>query len=183
MKKFLIVGLGNPGKQYDGTRHNVGFAVLDSFADYLGVQVKTKKFKGLYGETTLDGNKLYLLKPVTFMNLSGEAVISFVKYFDIEDVIVIYDDIDIPFESIRLKKGGSSAGHNGIKSIISHLKTDDFIRIRIGIGKENVDRISFVLGKFTKEENSSIPSIIKNAIDALKCVVTDGLPKAQQEFN
>ena len=133
----LIVGLGNPGKQYDKTRHNIGFDVIEKIAEKLNIKLDQAKFKGIYGIGHVEGEKVYLLKPLTYMNLSGESICALMDYFqiDIEDLLVIYDDLDLPVGRIRLRQRGSAGGHNGIKSTIAHVGTQEFNRIRVGINR------------------------------------------------
>ncbi|WP_456455464.1 aminoacyl-tRNA hydrolase [Thermovibrio sp.] len=168
----LIVGLGNPGREYEKTRHNVGWWVIDRVCRELNVELSREKFKGLYGELPTSRGKVILLKPLTYMNRSGESVKGFVKFFKLEpqQVLVIYDDLDLPLGKIRLRKRGSSGGHRGLKSVIEELGTDQFPRLRIGIGrperKEEV--VNFVLSPFKEKE---LP-IIEEAVEkATKCVL------------
>ena len=150
----LIVGLGNPGFEYDKTRHNVGFYYLDKYAEKLNIQFK-EKFNAMYAKTKIENDDVVLLKPLTYMNLSGEAVIKFVNYYKIksEDILVLHDDLDMELGRIKLKENGSSGGHNGIKNIILHLNTENFKHLKIGISKNNlVDTKDYVLGKFSAEE-------------------------------
>ena len=135
----LIVGLGNPGKQYEGTRHNVGFAVIDEIAERLHMSLDQAKFKGIYGMGHVEGEKIFLLKPLTYMNLSGESIGALMDYYqiDIEELLVIYDDLDLPVGRIRLRQRGSAGGHNGVKSTISHVGSQEFNRIRVGIRSSN----------------------------------------------
>ena len=152
----LIVGLGNPGKDYKDTRHNVGFLVLDH---YLNTDDWKEKFKALYYETRINGEKVLFVKPLTYMNLSGDAVIQFVNYFDIDlnDILVIHDDLDLTFGSYKLKKNSSAGGHNGIKSIINNLGSDNFARLKIGISHDkSIDTKDYVLGNFSKSEKDKL---------------------------
>jgi len=158
----LIIGLGNPGDKYKGTRHNVGFMCLDRIAEFNNLNFK-QKFNGMSCEYTVSGEKVILLKPDTFMNNSGEAVIKYCTFYkcDIEDVLVVYDDLDIDFGRIRIKGKSSSGGHNGIKSIINHLKTEDFLKVKIGIKNEHIKEVkNFVLSNFSKDENKELNSVI-----------------------
>jgi len=151
----LIVGLGNPGKQYEKTRHNAGFMVMDKLADKLGVKIDQNKFKGLYTQTFIKGTKILLLKPQTFMNNSGASVQAIVDYFDIdiEDIIIIYDDLDLPVGKLRLREKGSAGGQNGVKSILRYMGTQELRRIRVGIGKDtHIPTVDYVLGKVNKED-------------------------------
>ena len=175
----LVVGLGNPGMEYKKTRHNVGFIFLNSFLSKENLSLDKKKFKGHYTEYVSNkGNKAILLEPQTYMNLSGDSIIEFMRYFKIaiEDILVIYDDLDLELGKIRIRSKGSSGGHNGIKSIISRLGTDQFKRIRIGIGKDsNIPVINYVLSKFSEEElnllegkKDTINSVIDDFIDDIE---------------
>ncbi len=157
----LIVGLGNPEPKYDGTRHNIGFMAINHYVNGLGEKFKTK-FNGQYIQTTVSGEKVIFLKPDTFMNLSGEAVIKYMNFFDIaiEDVLIIYDDLDLDFAKIRIKQNSSHGGHNGIKSIINHLKSKAFLRVKLGINNEyKRDVKNFVLGTFNKNEQQQLPTL------------------------
>lgn len=157
----LIVGLGNPGKQYDNTRHNVGFMALDHYVYGINESFK-QKFNGKYIQTNISGEKVIFLQPETFMNLSGEAVIKYMNFFkiDVEDVLVVYDDLDMDFGKLRIKGNSSAGGHNGIKSIINHLKTKDFLKLKIGIRNEfKKDTKDFVLGNFSRQEMKEIDEI------------------------
>lgn len=161
----LVIGLGNPGEKYKETRHNVGFMVIDQLAEKWQISLNETKFQAIFGSTQVNGEKVYLLKPLTYMNLSGEAVRPFIDYFkiNINDLVVIYDDLDLPVGKIRLRLKGGHGGHNGIKSLIAHLGTNEFKRIRIGIDRpQSSERVvDYVLGKF--RESDQIP--LKNAID------------------
>lgn len=155
----LIVGLGNPGKEYENTRHNTGYIFIDSFAEKLNISFDKQKFNGLYAETTINGEKILLVKPLSFMNLSGEVVEKFVNFYkiDINDILVISDDLDMEVGRIRLRYKGSSGGHNGLKNIAFHLNTEDFKRLKIGISNNKLmDTKDYVLGKFSKEEKEVI---------------------------
>ena len=148
----LIVGLGNPGKEYDKTRHNVGFMVMDRLADVLNVSIDMKKFKGEYAKLKYQGEDVILLKPMTYMNNSGESVIQVMNYFkiDVDDLLVIYDDMDMPVGKLRLRKTGSAGGHNGIKNIIAHLNSQDFKRIRVGIDRHKYMNVAdYVLSRLS----------------------------------
>lgn len=179
---YLIVGLGNPGKRYEPTRHNIGFMVLEKLAAQLEIQLKQKSFNALWGKGTLTGNNILLAEPQTFMNLSGTAVRQLRSFFktDISNLIVIHDDLDLPFGAIRLKEGGGTAGHKGLASIESNLGTSDFMRVRLGIGKPvDKSRIEgYVLEPFRKEERDLLPDVISRAADASTEIVLNGLQKA-----
>lgn len=171
---YLIVGLGNPGSEYKMTRHNIGFETLDYIAAQHDVKITKLKFKGIYGEMIYKGEKILLLKPMTYMNLSGSCVIEYAEYYKIspENIIIIVDDTSLERGRIRLRAKGSAGGHNGMKSIIYHLKTDEFPRIRVGIGSaSNAGMIltDFVLGRFTKDE---IP-VLENAMQRASKAVFD----------
>ena len=166
----LIVGLGNPGKEYEGTRHNCGFMVVDELANKLNTEINQNKFKGLYTKVKYHGEDVILLKPQTYMNLSGESVIAAMNFFklDKEDIIVIYDDLDMPVGKLRLRKTGSAGGHNGIKNIIAHLSSQDFKRIRVGIDRHKYMKVvDYVLSRFAKEETVGINQGIDKASDAV----------------
>lgn len=167
----LIVGLGNPTKEYENTRHNVGFMVLDALANELHVDIKTEKMKGQYVKFKYHQEDVILLKPMTYMNNSGESVIQFMKYFkiDIQDLLIVYDDLDMPVGKLRLRVSGSAGGHNGVKSIIAHVGGQNFNRIRVGIDRHpRIPVIDYVLGRFTKEEQPLIETGIQNAVEAIK---------------
>ena len=163
---YIIAGLGNPGKEYEETRHNAGFKVIDRLSDKYNIDVTEGKFKGLIGKGVIDGNKVILVKPLTYMNDSGLAVRYFSDYFniDINDILIIYDDMDFDVGKYKIKSSGSSAGHNGIKSIIKHLGTENFKRIRIGISKNNVNTIDYVLGRFSKDDLFTLNNVF-NIVD------------------
>lgn len=168
----LIVGLGNYGNEYKNTRHNIGFMALDYYCNKNNLIVEKKKFKGLYTETSINGEKVILLEPQTYMNLSGECVRDFVLYFkiDIKDILVIYDDMDLDVGVLRLREKGSAGGHNGLKNIIEHLKTNEFKRIRVGISKDkNRNTIDYVLGKFNSDEKM----IIDEKIEKISYIIDD----------
>ena len=181
----LIVGLGNPGKKYEHTRHNMGFDVLDLFSDLASIDIDKESFKGLLGRGKVFNEDVILLKPQTYMNLSGESVQEVVHYFKIslEDIIVIYDDMDILPGKIRLRPNGSSGGHKGIQSIIDNLGTDNIKRIRVGIGKPTYDTIDYVLSKPSKEEKEEIEEAIKEAAEALKIALKENFDIAMSRFN
>ena len=168
----LIVGLGNFGKEYKNTRHNVGFMVLDYYAKKNSLSIDKKKFKGLYTEVLINNEKVILLEPQTYMNLSGECVRDFILYFhiDIKDMLVIYDDMDLDIGTLRLREKGSAGGHNGIKNIIEHLKTNEFKRVRVGISKDKYKNvIDYVLGKFDNESKK----VIDEKIEKISYIIDD----------
>ena len=166
----LIVGLGNPTKQYDQTRHNIGFAVIDELAKRFHIALDQAKFKGLYGSTIMNGEKIFLLKPLTYMNLSGESIGPFMDYFqiDLDDLLVIYDDLDLPVGKVCLRQKGSAGGHNGIKSAIAHLGTQQFNRIRVGINRptNGMAITDYVLGRFLNDEQEMIKKAVDQSSDA-----------------
>ena len=182
-----IVGLGNPGGKYAMNRHNVGFMAIDRFAGQHGILVDRNKFKALYGEGVVDGVKVALLKPMTYMNLSGEALRAFLDYTKstISEGIVVYDDLDTAFGRIRLRMQGSSGGHNGIKSIIQHTGTQQFDRIRIGISRPPAGReiVDYVLADFTKDEREDLPGTLDNVCAAMKVALTQPFDRVMAQYN
>lgn len=188
MMTKLIIGLGNPGDEYKNNRHNVGFILIDKIAQELSLNFDNNKKKSLYARGKSKDIEYILLKPQTFMNLSGESAIYVSKFFNVklEDIIVIYDDMDIPFGSFKIKKGGSSGGHNGIKSLISHLQSDDFTRIRIGIGRPSAGKKvnDYVLSNFSKKEREELDTVIANdVIEAVKVALFESPVIAQNKYN
>jgi len=185
----LIVGLGNPGRSYTNNRHNIGFACINHFARSCGIKFSQKQGKARTGTGKVAGNEVVLAKPQTFVNSSGEAVSQLVKKFNInlEDLIIIHDDLDLPLAKIRLRYGSSSGGHKGINSIIKELGSQDFIRIRIGIGRpaeaEEEKIIAYVLSDFTSEQKQAIAPVIPRVTEALLCLLTEGLTIAMDRFN
>lgn len=182
----VIVGLGNPGKKYENTRHNMGFIALDLLAEKHGIKVDRLKFKSLVGEGRIADQRVLLVKPQTYMNLSGEAVREALAYYKVqpEDLIVIYDDIDIPTGTIRLRKKGSAGTHNGMKNVIYQIQSDDFPRIRVGIGSNgNIDLIDYVTGGVTKEEKKLLEEALVKAAEGAEAIVLRGIEKAMNEYN
>ena len=183
----LIVGLGNPTPQYAGTRHNVGFEVIDMIANQYNIAVDTAKHKGIYGKGKIEGQSVILLKPMTFMNLSGESVAAVAKYYKIlpEDIIVIYDDINLDVGRLRIREKGSAGGHNGIKNIIAHLGTDAFPRIRVGVGMKppKMDLADYVLSRFSKEEQDLMEQGYEKACKATGLMLADEVAKAMNDYN
>lgn len=182
----LIVGLGNPGREYEKTRHNAGFMVMDAIAQELRVDINQNKFKGLYTKTNVGGESVLLLKPQTFMNLSGESVREIMDFFKIDkkDMIVIYDDLDLPVGKIRLRQKGSAGGQNGVKNIIQHLGSQDFNRIRVGIGKDSrIATVDYVLGKVRKEDLQDFEEAIVDAKNAAIHSITHDFDNTMSEFN
>lgn len=184
---FVIAGLGNPGDKYSGTRHNVGFGVIDQLADDYGIDVSTKGHKALFGKGMIGGHKVILAKPQTYMNLSGESIRDLVSYYKIseEELIVVYDDISLDVGRLRLRPKGSAGGHNGIKSIISCLQTESFWRIKVGVGNKppRMDLADYVLGRFKGEELDAIRTGIENAAKAAVCLMDEGMEAAMNQFN
>jgi PTH1 family peptidyl-tRNA hydrolase len=182
----LIVGLGNPGSRYQWTRHNAGFMVLDRLSHLAGIPVGKKGSIGLSGEGFWHGQRLILLKPQAFMNLSGRSVAEVSRFHKIpsEEIIVVHDDLDIPFGRVRLKKGGGHGGHNGLRSILSDIGTGDFIRLRIGIGRPvRGDVVDYVLQPFSVNEMQDLASVLDGAVDTLESVFSDGLEKTMSLYN
>lgn len=182
----LIIGLGNPGKEYEMTRHNCGFMVIDEICNAWNVSCNQTKFKGEYCKTKYKGEDVILLKPTTYMNLSGESVQQFMNFFKIEkeDILVIYDDLDMPVGKLRLRTSGSAGGHNGIKSLISHVSGQDFNRIRVGIDRHpHIKVVDYVLGKFTSEEQPFIKEGVKEASKAVEMYLEKGFVHAMNAFN
>jgi len=182
----LIVGLGNPGIIYKNTRHNVGFLVIDEFCKKNNITLNEKKFNGIYSSTTINNDKIILLKPLNYINLSGEVIKSYINYFkiDIDDLLIIHDDMDTEVGNFKLKLSGSSAGHNGLKSIEQNIKTQDYRRLKIGISKDtNSDRKSYVLGCFTKEEKVKIKEIVKLSNNIILDYIEFDFNKLMNKYN
>lgn len=183
----IIAGLGNPTAQYDGTRHNIGFAVIDRLADEYNISMEMKKHKAVCGKGIIEGEKVILVKPQTFMNLSGESIREVFDYYkaDISDILVIYDDICLDVGKLRIRAKGSSGGHNGIKNIIVHLGTEGFARIRVGVGNKppKMDLADYVLGHFQKDDITAVKEGIDNAVKAVGVVLTEGIDSAMNKFN
>ena len=185
-ERFLLVGLGNPGPRYAGNRHNVGFHVLDHLAAAAGISLSRSKFKGTYGTGDLDGQSLVLLKPETFMNLSGQSVSAARSFFDVAPsrILVVHDELDLPFEKLRLKIGGGHAGHNGLRSIMAELGTGDFPRLRVGIGRPvKGDVVDFVLQDFAPDQRPFVPDLLDRAAAALRLALSQGVGKAMNSVN
>lgn len=184
---YIIVGLGNPGKKYEHTRHNVGFDVIDRFAEKHDIKVDRLKHKALIGESRISGEKVVLIKPQTYMNLSGESLISAVNFYkpDMDKVVVVYDDIDIDIGHIRIRKKGSAGSHNGMKSIISNLSTQDFPRFRVGVGRPDSGRdlADFVLSRVSKTEEDKMMESIDNTVSALEVMIESDLDLAMNKYN
>lgn len=184
---YFIVGLGNPGLHYENTRHNVGFMTIDYLANKYDIDVRKLKFKSLYGQGEISGHKVMLIKPQTYMNNSGEAIRELKNFykFDIDKLIVIYDDIDIDFGTIRIRKKGSAGSHNGMKSIIYQIQDDQFPRIKVSIGKkpERWDLAKFVLSGFSQEEVGVLEDEIRLAAEGIEIILKDDIDKAMNKCN
>ena len=184
----MIVGLGNPGKQYERTRHNCGFRAIDVLAEKLGCKVDKGKFQGLYGQTTYNGKKLLLLKPQTFMNLSGRSVLQISAYFNVppQRCIVLFDDISLEPGRLRIRADGSAGGHNGIKSIIQELGSQEFPRVKIGVGAKphaEQDLADWVLSNFSVSEEKALTAALEQSADAALCIIDQGVPLSANRFN
>ncbi|WP_141503719.1 aminoacyl-tRNA hydrolase [Paenibacillus luteus] len=182
-----IVGLGNPGTAYQGTRHNVGFMVIDELAKRWGISVTQSKCKALIGEGNVQGTKVILIKPMTYMNLSGESVRSFMDYFkaDLEDGVIVYDDLDTEIGKLRLRYQGSAGGHNGIKSLIQHLGTQTFDRVRMGVSRPQpgMNIADYVLSSFPKSEKDKLETMIADACDAIEFRLKAPFEETMAKFN
>ena len=182
---FLIVGLGNPGIQYEGTRHNVGFEVLDLMANQYKISISRIKFKGVLGEGNIAGEKVILLKPQTYMNCSGESVGEVARFYKVENenIIVVHDDMSLEVGRMRIRAKGSAGGHNGIKSIIAHLSSEEFPRIKVGVGQPKGDWVSHVLGKFSREEEAVLHKTYEAVMDSIEAIIGNGIDDAMNRFN
>lgn len=188
VKMIIIAGLGNPGKEYVNTRHNVGFMAIDALASKYGIDVNEKKHKAIIGKGTINGQKVILAKPQTFMNLSGESLRELADYYKPEvetQVIVVYDDITLDVGGIRVRKKGSAGGHNGMKSIIAHLGTENFQRVRVGIGEKpaRMDLADWVLSRFSKEDLATLEDSLGEAVDAVTMLTEGGIDEAMNKYN
>ncbi len=183
----LIVGLGNPGAKYAGTRHNAGFSVIDELAERHNIKVDTCKHKALIGKGVINGEKVILAMPQTFMNLSGESVRAIMDFYKltVDDLIVVYDDIDLDVGKIRIREKGSAGGHNGMKNIILHSGSQDFVRVRVGVGKkpEHMDLADHVLSRFSREDLPFMRESRGKACDALEVILSDGAVAAMNRYN
>lgn len=180
----LIIGLGNPGRKYEGTRHNVGFDVVDRLAQQLDTSVSKKECQALTGTAMYHGEKILLAKPQTYMNKSGDAVWALISYYEdrVEDFLIIHDDMDLPVGALRLKQKGRSGGHNGLKSIIQHLNSEEFDRLKIGIGRqENV--VSHVLSAFSREDRKCLEGVLDHAADACLYWLDNGITATMNRYN
>ena len=187
-ESWLIVGLGNPGSQYTNTRHNCGFKAIDILAEQLNCKVDKGKFQGLYGQTVYGGQKLYLLKPQTFMNLSGRSVLQMSAYFNIppQRIIVLFDDISLEPGRLRIRADGSAGGHNGIKSLIGELGSQDFPRVKIGVGAKphpQMDLADWVLSTFSAQEQKLLDAALPYAADAALSIIDRGVPETANRYN
>lgn len=184
---YIIAGLGNPGKKYEATRHNVGFSTIDVLADKLNIKVNKIKFKGLVGEGRIGSEKVILLKPHTFMNNSGESIVEILNFYKLkpEDLMVVVDDIDIEFAQLKIKKNGSAGTHNGLKSIVNLTGSKNFARFKIGVGKKhpNEDLASFVLSNFPAKDKKHIADAIDACADAIIDAVDSGIDKSMNFYN
>ena len=185
---WLIVGLGNPGKEYEKTRHNAGWRAIDLIAEKLGCKIDKAKFQGLYGQTKYAGGKLYLLKPLTYMNLSGRSVVQLSAYFKIppQRIIVLFDDISLEPGRLRIRADGSAGGHNGIKSIIAEVGSQEFPRVKIGVGAKahaEQDLADWVLSSMSASEEKALVSALDRAADAALCIIDKGVPETANRYN
>ena len=186
--EYVIAGLGNPGLQYENTRHNAGFMTIDKLAESLGVKIDKMKFKRLYADADINGKRCILLKPTTYMNNSGESVTQVLNFYKLssENLIVIYDDISLEPGKLRIRRKGSHGGHNGMRSIIDLLGTDEFIRVKVGVGKKphpDYNLADWVLGHFTKEQMNLMNQSIENASEAVKLIVQNKVDEAMNKYN
>ena len=185
---FLIVGLGNPEQEYSNTRHNMGFNTVNKLAQEYKIELNKTKFKGIYGKGIIEDEKVIILKPQTYMNLSGESIIEVMNFYkiDLKDMIVIYDDIDVEPGKIKIRKKGGAGSHNGMKSVIENVNSEEFIRIRVGIGenKKKNDMINYVIGKIpTDEEREVLNKGTDKAKEAIKEILKNGIDSAMNKFN
>lgn len=181
---YFIFGLGNPGLKYKNTRHNAGFLAVDELAKRHQIKLRPSKFDALLGQGFIEQQRVTLIKPTTYMNNSGYAVCSVLDYFDADNsqALVLYDDIDLPLGTLRIREKGSAGTHNGMRSVISYLGSDHFLRIRIGIGKPEISLTGHVLGKFPKEQQSEVEDMIARAADACECIVLENIQTAQERY-
>ena len=185
---YVIVGLGNPTSKYEKTRHNVGFDVIDKIAAQYNIAVKEMSHKALIGKGMINGEKVILVKPMTFMNLSGDSVVEILNYYKMDsatELIVLVDDIALPCGSLRIRRKGSAGGHNGLKSIIERCGTQEFMRIKVGVGEvpEHSDIINHVLGRFSKDDRILVEQSMDRAVEAVACIVDGQLDKAMNNYN
>lgn len=184
---YLIIGLGNPEEEYAKTRHNMGFDVINQIAEQNKIEISKKKFDALYGTGVIEKEKVILLKPQTYMNLSGQAVRKWMDFYKLqkEDIILIYDDMDIEPGKIKVRKQGGPGGHNGMKSVIQQIGTEEFTRIRIGIGRPNheTDKINYVIGKTSEEEQKILKQGVNQAVKAVESIIQNGVDQAMNQYN
>lgn len=185
---WLLVCLGNPGKQYENTRHNIGFLTADALEKRCGVKINKLRYRALTGEVKLAGQRVLVIKPQTYMNLSGEAVKLAGGFYKIppDHVLVISDDVSLPLGKLRIRAGGSAGGHNGLKNIIAHLGTDQFPRIKVGVGAPahpEHEMVDWVIGNFTPQERKTVDAAIEKVLDAVECLIEKGVNEAQNRFN
>ena len=182
---WILVGLGNPGSKYESTRHNMGWLALDSLMEKENFKLNKLRFKAWTGILEKNGNKILVMKPQTYMNLSGEAVGEAARFYKIpaDHVIVISDDISLPLGKLRVRGSGSAGGHNGLKNIIAHLGTDAFPRVKVGVGAPEHDIVDWVIGPFTANERKVIDGVLDRALGAAECIITDGVSAAQNRYN
>ena len=184
---YLIVGLGNPERKYDGTRHNVGFEAIDAISKKFGIEVNHKEHKGLVGKGIINGRKVILVKPQTYMNLSGECVMPLAEYYDVDpttELVVISDDVSLSTGNIRVRKKGSAGGHNGLKNIIALLGTNEFPRIRVGVGEcQDGDMVAHVLGRYSQDDRERVDSSMEKVIGAVELFLEEDLDSAMNKYN
>ena len=185
---YVIAGLGNPEKKYEGTRHNIGFDAVDFLAKKYNIDISEKKHKALIGRGLIDGVKVLLVKPQTYMNLSGESIGEILRYYNVdpeEELLILFDDISLAPGNIRVRRKGSAGGHNGIKSIIAHAGTQGFSRVRIGVGEKPAgwDLADYVLGRFSGEDRAAVESAIADAAEAARLIVNGSIDEAMNRFN
>ncbi len=185
---YIIVGLGNPKSEYKNTRHNIGFDVIDVLSDKYDIVAETKKHRALCGKGIIEGQKVVLAMPQTYMNLSGESVRELVDYYKIDaasELIVIFDDVSLDLGQLRVRKRGTAGGHNGMKNIIAQLGTEEFMRIRVGVGEKpkGYDLADYVLGHFSRDEREIMDETTIHATEAIKTIITDGIDKAMNQYN
>ena len=182
---WLLVGLSNPGSKYESTRHNMGFLAVDGLARRKGFRFNKLRFRAWTAEWMVNGEKVLVMKPQTYMNLSGEAVGEAARFYKIpaDHVIVISDDISLPLGKLRVRGSGSAGGHNGLKNIIAHLGTDAFPRVKVGVGAPEHDIVDWVIGPFTANERKVIDGVLDRALGAAECIITDGVSAAQNRYN
>ena len=185
--RYIIAGLGNPESKYDKTRHNIGFRLIDELAVRNGITFSDRKHNGLVGKGIISGEKVILLKPLTYMNLSGECVGPAADYYKVEpeNVIILFDDISLDVGRIRIRKKGSAGGHNGIKSIIAHLGSENFLRLKFGVGDKpkEMDLADYVLGRFSSQDEATVSEGIKRACEAVECMIGEGCDAAMNKYN